>query len=263
MVFPMYDNPAPRSRSLVAAVLFLCGLALLGRASWSVFGSNVATGRTQAALTAELSEQDPALVFSDQSLKSIATQPSDSLAGVQRAPVTPDVSEPSDVSLAAVVSSGLNAPEPVPTASGALGRLTAPSIGLDVVFVSGVSRKELKKGPGWMPDTALPGTAGNTVLSGHRTTYGAPFRHLDDLTAGDRVTLELDGVQHVYEVRDSFVVAPGDTWVAAPTTGVRLTLTTCHPEGSDRQRLVVQAELVDGPAQGAAEPADTWQRSQS
>ena len=260
----MRDDLAPRSRYVFAALLFLVGFALLGRASWSVFGSNWAAGRTQAALAAELSSEDPSLVFADRSLGSLGTPAGGSLADLQPTPDQPAQAEPAGESLGAVSLAGLVSAAPgSATVSGALGRLRVPSIDLDVVFVSGVSLRELKKGPGWMPDTAAPGTAGNAVLSGHRTTYGAPFRHLDDLAIGDRIEVEVDGVTHVYEVRDSFVVAPGDVWVASPTQGVRLTLTTCHPEGSDRQRLVVQAELVDGPAQGAAEPADTWQRSQS
>jgi len=76
---------------------------------------------------------------------------------------------------------------------------------------------------------------------------------------GDEVTVSRPGQRDaVYEVRGTEVVRPGDTWVATPTDGARLTLTTCHPEGSDRQRLVVQAELVDGPAADRALPAAAW-----
>jgi sortase A len=148
------------------------------------------------------------------------------------------------------------------TPQGAIARITAPAIDLNRVVVDGVTEADLRKGPGWMPGTAPIGEAGNTVISGHRTTYGAPFRHLDRLKAGDRITLEtVGGTTAVYEVRDSFVVKPGDVWVAEATPGARLTLTTCHPVGSDRERLVVQAEMVDGPAAAAATPASAWARS--
>jgi sortase A len=100
------------------------------------------------------------------------------------------------------------------------------------------------------------------VLSGHRTTYGAPFRELDRLRTGDRITIEVPSWgTTVFEVRSTLIVAPSDVWVASGTGGVRLTLTTCHPAGSDQERLVVQAEAVDGPAARFATPAMDWSPS--
>lgn len=113
--------------------------------------------------------------------------------------------------------------------------------------VEGVSRQDLRNGAGHMPDTALPGQPGNAVISGHRTTYGEPFRELDELDSGDRIEVETALGTHIYEVREVWVVAPTDVWVADPREGAWLTLTTCHPKLSARQRLVISAELVSGP----------------
>jgi hypothetical protein len=50
-----------------------------------------------------------------------------------------------------------------------------------------------------------------------------------------------------YRVTESHVVSPSDVWVLDPTTDDRLTLTTCNPRYSARERLIVVAELI-GPA---------------
>lgn len=113
--------------------------------------------------------------------------------------------------------------------------------------VEGVRRDDLRNGAGHMPWTPLPGQPGNAVISGHRTTYGAPFHELDILRAGDRIEVETALGTHVYEVRASFVVRPSDVWVTEPLEGAWLTLTTCNPRFSARERLVVQAELIAGP----------------
>lgn len=126
--------------------------------------------------------------------------------------------------------------------------ITIPAIGVDgVVVYEGVDRETLKNGPGHMESTPLPGQVGNSVLSGHRTTYGRPFFDFDLLEVGHRVEVETGSGLHVYEVRELRVVDPTDVWVTDPRPGGWLTLTTCEPKFSARQRLVVWAEMVDGP----------------
>ncbi len=106
----------------------------------------------------------------------------------------------------------------------------------------------LRNGAGHMPTTPLPGQPGNSVISGHRTTYGAPFHNLDVLEVGDRIEVETALGVHVYEVRvEPFIVKPTELWVAGPRAGAWLTLTTCHPKFSAAERLIIQAELVEGP----------------
>jgi sortase A len=79
-----------------------------------------------------------------------------------------------------------------PKASGELpGRgplvLQIPRIGLDLVVLGGVSRDQLRRGPGLLPGTPAPGLAGNSVIAAHRITWGAPFSRLDELRPGDRI----------------------------------------------------------------------------
>lgn len=113
--------------------------------------------------------------------------------------------------------------------------------------VEGVRRNDLKTGAGHMPWTPLPGQPGNAVISGHRTTYGAPFHDLDVLEPGDRIEVDTALGTHVYEVRENQIVKPTAVWVTEPREGAWLTLTTCNPKFSARQRLVVFAELISGP----------------
>lgn len=115
--------------------------------------------------------------------------------------------------------------------------------------VSGVALSDLTRGPGHYPGTAEPGEPGNVAIAGHRTTYGAPFYHLDQMVEGDEIHVTgRDGERHTYRVARTEIVQPGDVWVVGSdpleTETPMLTLTTCHPRFSAAQRFVVFAELV-------------------
>jgi sortase A len=138
-------------------------------------------------------------------------------------------------------------PEDEPVENTEFARLKVPKLALDVVVFEGVTRVALAQGPGHMPDTPLPGQPGNAVISGHRTTHGRPFFNFDLLHPGDRIEVETSIGTHVYEVRESLIVAPTDVWVADNKPGGWLTLTTCNPKFSARERLIISAELVEGP----------------
>ena len=127
----------------------------------------------------------------------------------------------------------------------ALTRLLIPAIKVDTVVVEGTGSSALRAGAGHYPNTPLPGEEGNVAIAGHRTTYGKPFANLDRLAAGDEITLETPLGRHRYRItRSPFVVANNDFTVIAQTPGRTLTLTTCHPKGSTRQRLIVRAEML-------------------
>ena len=131
------------------------------------------------------------------------------------------------------------------TEGDALTRLSIPTIGVDTVVVEGTGASALRAGAGHYPNTPLPGEEGNVAIAGHRTTYGKPFANLDRLKVGENIVLETPIGRHVYRVtRDPFVVSNTDFTVIAQTPGKTLTLTTCHPKGSARQRLVVRAEML-------------------
>ncbi|MEV4093900.1 class E sortase [Streptosporangium saharense] len=135
----------------------------------------------------------------------------------------------------------------------ALALLRIPRFGDDYEYavVEGVGWDELRTGPGHYPGTALPGEVGNFVLSGHRTTYAAPFNRLGELRRGDEIVVETRQASYVYRVTGERVVDPGQTDVIAPVPGMPgrrptkavITLSTCHPEYSAAQRLIVFGEL--------------------
>jgi sortase A len=146
-------------------------------------------------------------------------------------------------------------PPPPPTGA-AVAIMRIPDIGLEKVVVEGVSVSDLKRAPGHYPGTPLPGQAGNAAIAGHRTTYGAPFGDLDELDVGDPILVTTRDGRFRYEVSAKFVVAPERVDVLDPTEDDRLTLTTCHPRYSARQRLIVVAALI-GPAADAPPPTTT------
>jgi sortase A len=100
-------------------------------------------------------------------------------------------------------------------------------------------------------NTPLPGESGNVGIAGHRTTFGRPFNRMDELKPGDTVTLETPFAIYTYKAVAPFgghsnpwVVTPNDFSVVSQGTGHLLTLTTCNPKGSARQRLVMRFSLV-------------------
>ncbi len=126
-----------------------------------------------------------------------------------------------------------------------LGRIRMPSIGVSSVVVAGTDTSSLRMGPGHYPGTPLPGTHGTVAIAGHRTTYGAPFRRLDQLGQGDRIELTMPYGTFVYTVERRRIVPPTAVWVTRRTSYDRLVLSACHPLYSAAKRIVVFARLVD------------------
>ena len=125
------------------------------------------------------------------------------------------------------------------------GRIVIEGMDLDAVVVLGTGRDELKKGPGWITYTDLPGETGNVGIAGHRTTYGAPFRGLDDLEPGDIIHFLSPYRRYTYEVTEKFTVTPDQVEVMRTTEVPSLTLSACHPPYSAAYRLIVRAELSE------------------
>jgi sortase A len=122
--------------------------------------------------------------------------------------------------------------------------LRIPRIGLRSVVVRGAALADLREGPGLLDGTPLPGEHGTTAIAGHRTTYGAPFRHLDALRRGDPITVRLPYGSFRYAVEGTRVVDPGDLAVLRHVRHDRLVLSACHPLFSAARRIVVFARLV-------------------
>lgn len=122
-----------------------------------------------------------------------------------------------------------------------------PAIGVDQYVVEGTSETDLSKGPGHYIGTAMPGQAGNVAIAGHRTTNGAPFNELGHLVSGDRILLTTTSGQHLTYVVSGApqVVSPRNVSVLNYFGDNRVTLTTCNPEFSSSQRLVVVGQLKE------------------
>ena len=127
-----------------------------------------------------------------------------------------------------------------------------PKIDVDYVVVEGTDTEALKKGPGHYSDTAYPWQDdGRVGIAGHRTTYGAPFRRLDQLGRGDRIEMLMPYGRFTYTVERTRIVPPTATWVTNRAAHDRLVLTACHPLYSAAQRIVVFARLSTARARGA------------
>jgi sortase A len=126
-----------------------------------------------------------------------------------------------------------------------IGKIIIPKIGLEWVVVQGVELADMKIGPGHWPETPFPGMGGNFVMSGHRNIWGGPFLHLDKLQVGDTIDLLLPYVAARYEVTRSLIVTPTQVEVVAQRGVEEVSLTTCDPPFTARNRLVVQAKLVE------------------
>lgn len=140
----------------------------------------------------------------------------------------------------------------------AVGRILIPSIGADFVVVDGTGTSELESGPGiysqaTFPGTGFPGTGATTAIAGHRTTYLAPFHDINQLAAGDSITLQMPYARLTYNVLGQRVVQPQDVRAAVADVGYeRLVLSACTPLFSAAKRLLVYAKLTRVLPVGAA-----------
>jgi len=221
----------------LAYLLILAGVAVLATIPLSIIRSD----RHAAAAQTRLAKQ-----FGVVSARQHSSAPEPSLltktqALVRTTPTARPVGEPS--------SNRANAPRlrpevwpPLP--GGVLDKLVIPTIGLSRYVVQGTAESDLAEGPGHYVATPLPGQYGNVAIAGHRTTYGAPFWALNELTRGDRIFLtDPAGHTWIYRVTGHLVVAPEQLSVIGPLKGYYLTLTTCNPRFWATGRLVVRAEL--------------------
>ncbi len=223
-------------------VLIAAGLLVLGFVGYQLWGTGLETSRGQSELTEQLAVDvgDPAVDDGDVDLEKLSEQ----LAEVDSQTAPPTAPPPEG--------------EPV-------GIIEIPKIGVANVIVEGVSKADLKKGPGHYPSTPLPGQAGNSGIAGHRTTYGAPFNRIDELVPGDEINIATSQGRFTYEVIPApgqttqawYAVAPTDVGVLADVGDNRVTLTACHPKYSARQRIIVHAVLKAEPAKAAEVATDT------
>ena len=211
-------------------LLMSLGLGVLLFVAWVIWGTNLETGRHQERLAEEFDNLAP---FDVEGQAKVGQPPKG---------YAPEPGEP-------------------------IFRLLIPKLDLNdgkgYIVVEGVDEESLKLGPGHYPKcrpdfakplctefpAAWPGTKGRVILSGHRTTYKAPFLDLDKLTNGDELIVETKWGRFTYEVYDQRVVAPTDPAIIVKKDNVReLVLTTCNPKFSAAQRLILFARQVEAEA---------------
>ena len=129
-----------------------------------------------------------------------------------------------------------------------IGRIAMPSLDRSYVMVHGVGQPTLRKGPGHYPDTPLPGQGGTVAVAGHRTTYLAPFRAIDELRPGDPIVLSMTYGRFTYRVERTRIVKPSNVGVKRKVGYEQVILTACHPVYSAKYRIVVFARLVKAAA---------------
>jgi sortase A len=126
----------------------------------------------------------------------------------------------------------------------AIGRLTIGSLGLKIILVQGTDHESLKKGPGHYAGSALPGQGRLVYIAGHRTTYLAPFSHIDSMRVGDKVTLRMPYATVVYSVTGHVVVDAHDLAVLQTHNREVLALQACHPRFFATHRYIVWAKPI-------------------
>lgn len=215
-------------------VLIATGLLMFAFVGYQLWGTGIETARAQNALEDDFNELLASTVPPTQPA---TTEPVDTSPDVTVAPDTPTTTS------APVPADSQNLP--AFEEGDVIARLEIPSIGVDRYVVAGVDKSDLKKGPGHYPETPLPGQLGNAAIAGHRTTYGQPFYDIDQVTPGDEIIVTTPAGRFVYIATGQQIVGPNDYEVVATTdpTIATLTLTSCHPRYTARDRIVITSEL--------------------
>jgi len=208
-------------------LLISVGTGVLLFVAWTLWGTGLSTDRAQAGLEEDFALQDPidARDLSREGVESVSVDDS----------FKPDRGE-------------------------AVFRLVIPKLDVREMVVEGVDTESLRKGPGHYPDCrrgftkplctdqeeVWPGEVGRVIISGHRTTYGAPFYDIDRLSKGNEIRLETKWGDFTYEVTGSEIVPPNAQDIATPFSDKpELVLTTCNPRFSAAERLIVSARLSE------------------
>jgi sortase A len=212
---------------ILGKFLISVGFGVLLFVAWTLWGTGISTDRAQAGLEEDFVRQEPI------EARDLSRQ------GVQ------SVSVPDSFN---------------PGRGEAVFRIVIPKLDVHEMVVEGVDTESLRKGPGHYPDCrrgftkplctdqeeVWPGEVGRVIISGHRTTYGAPFYDIDKLAKGNEIRLETKWGDFTYEVTGSEIVPPNAQDIATPISDEpELVLTTCNPRFSAAERLIVSAKLSE------------------
>ena len=238
-----WDRPKPPRdwRWLVGGIgrsLITLGLLMFAFVAYQLWGTGIQTAQAQRSLAKEFDAQ----VSNTQAATTTTTAP------LTTDPPTTDSTPVTDPgATTTTLAPGLPTAKPLPEAEKAVARLEIPRMGLNRIVVEGATADALTKGPGHFPETPLPGQLGNAAIAGHRTTHLHPFFDIDKLQPGDEIIVTTLNGRYVYHVTGTEVVAPEDYAAVIPTTDVTkatLTLVSCTPRYSAKNRIVVRSDLV-------------------
>jgi sortase A len=128
-----------------------------------------------------------------------------------------------------------------------------------MILVNGTDHDSLTKGPGRDRRSYMPGEGQLVYIAGHRTTYLAPFAHIERLRSGDSVTLEMPYGTFLYRVFKHEIVDANDLAVLRSHGHDVVALQACHPRFFASQRYIAYARLVRVEPRGgtAFEPPPT------
>jgi sortase A len=134
----------------------------------------------------------------------------------------------------------------------AIGRIRVPRLQLNMILVNGTDHDSLTKGPGRDRRTYMPGEGQLVYIAGHRTTYLAPFAHIERLQSGDAVTLEVPYATFRYRVFKHRIVGAHEMSVLRSHGVEVVELQACHPRFFATQRYIAYARLVRVEPRGGA-----------
>lgn len=238
-----WDRPKPPHdwRWVVGGIgrtLITLGLLMFAFVAYQLWGTGIQTAQAQRSLAKEFDAQ----IAATQPAPSTTTTPL-----TTDLPTTDSTSPTDPVAPTTTLAPVLPLAKPIPPAEKGVARLEIPRMGLNRIVVEGATADALTKGPGHFPETPLPGQLGNAAIAGHRTTHLHPFFDIDKLQPGDEIIVTTLNGRYVYHVTGTDVVAPEDYAAVIPTTDVTkatLTLVSCTPRYSAKNRIVVRSELV-------------------
>jgi sortase A len=251
--------PSDRGRAVVRVIgelMITLGIIVFLFIGYELWFTGLYTQRAQDHLTSQLERSWAAAPTPAPASSSTAAASGSAAASSSGAS-----SDPAASPSAATVPADLDKVIP----GDAIGIIRIPRLGLSYSFaiIEGTSTADLKKGPGHYLGTALPGQIGNLVISGHRTTYLAPFNGLGDLVVGDAIVVETKDTWYTYRVTGSQTVLPTAVGVLLPVpdkpgvkaTQALITLTTCTPKYSATHRLIIDGQLESATPKSAGLPA--------
>jgi sortase A len=219
--------------AFVGRTLIVIGLLMFGFVAYQLWGTGIETARAQNELESEFDALAARLEPSPVVSPPTSVAPASSVPGSRPQRTTTTTTATTTTTL------------PPLELGDPLGVIEIPRIGLEFYLVAGVGTEELKQGVGHYTETPMPGQLGNSAFAGHRTTYGQPFFDIDEVQPGDEIIVTtLDG-RFVYRMTSQQIVSPNDYHVVTTTDPdiATLTLTSCHPQWSASERIVVTATL--------------------